>query len=352
MTTTATNRNETDLLDRVDLIRLDASRRLDLTRRAEMGQFLTPAPVARFMAALSQAIGEELRLIDPGAGVGSLTAAWVAEVCSRQQKPAAIHITAYEADSELAELLRHTMRDCELTCQCAEIVFQSEVIEGDFIRAAVEILSERGLFASQRRQFNCAILNPPYSKLHSESEARHLLGSVGIETSNLYSAFLWLVFRLLEDGGEMVAITPRSFCNGPYFRPFRAAFLREMSLRRIHVFESRKSAFKDADVLQENIIFRAVKSRCPGEVTVSSSTEPTDIDLSYRVVNSEELVIRGDRDFVIHIVPDELGTLFAKQVAGFAATLSDLNLEVSTGRVVDFAQRNPWPLMPTATRRL
>jgi len=35
------------LLERADLLRLDATRKLDQKRRVEMGQFLTPAPVAR-----------------------------------------------------------------------------------------------------------------------------------------------------------------------------------------------------------------------------------------------------------------------------------------------------------------
>jgi adenine-specific DNA-methyltransferase len=30
---------------------------------------------------------------------------------------------------------------------------------------------------------------------------------------------------LFEPVGELVAITPRSFCNGPYFRAFRESFL-------------------------------------------------------------------------------------------------------------------------------
>ena len=202
--------------------------------------------------------------------------------------------------------------------------------------AAVELLADRPLWGTTHPAFDCAILNPPYRKLNSESDIRRALRSVGIETSNLYTAFLWLVFRLLDENGEMVAITPRSFCNGPYFRPFREAFLREMTLRRVHVFESRNTAFKDADVLQENVIFRAVKGKLAGKVVVSSSANPEDPDIYSREVQSDELVNPSDPDFVIHVVPDEIGTRFAECVRGFAATLDDLGIQVSTGRVVDF----------------
>ena len=57
----------------------------------------------------------------------------------------------------------------------------------------------------------------------------------------------------------MVAIVPRSFCNGPYFKPFREQFFSLMNLRHVHVFEKRDSAFEDDEVLQENIIIHAVK---------------------------------------------------------------------------------------------
>ena len=56
-----------------------------------------------------------------------------------------------------------------------------------------------------------------------------------------------------------MAITPRSFCNGPYFRRFRIDLLNMMGLHRIHVFGSRKKAFGDDDVLQENVIYHMVR---------------------------------------------------------------------------------------------
>jgi hypothetical protein len=45
--------------------------------------------------------GERVRLLDAGAAVGSLTAAWVAEICERKRKPKAVQLTAYELDDEL-----------------------------------------------------------------------------------------------------------------------------------------------------------------------------------------------------------------------------------------------------------
>jgi adenine-specific DNA-methyltransferase len=110
-------------------------------------------------------------------------------------------------------------------------------------------------------EYDCVILNPPYRKLSSDTPTRRILSEAGIEVNNLYSAFLSLAARLLKNDGELVAITPRSFCNGPYFKAFRYEFFSRISLRAIHVYESRSHAFRNDEVLQENMIFRGVKTR-------------------------------------------------------------------------------------------
>ena len=77
----------------------------------------------------------------------------------------------------------------------------------------------------------------------------------------MYSAFIALSVKLLKKEGQLVAITPRSFTNGPYFKAFRLLFTAEMSFDQIHVFNSRNRSFSEDEVLQENIIFHAFKEK-------------------------------------------------------------------------------------------
>jgi len=339
---------EETLLEGVDLIRLDATRRLDESRRMEMGQFLTPAPVARFMASMFTTLGSVIRLLDAGAGVGSLSAAFIAEMCRSKRRPTELLVTAYEVDPVLLEYLRDTFKACRAECERAGIKFVGTIRQEDFIRAGV--LSLRGdLFSPYREErFTCAILNPPYRKINTDSEERRLLQSIGVETSNLYTAFLSIVTKLLEPSGELVAITPRSFCNGLYFKPFRRLFLELMSLRRIHVFESRSEAFREDDVLQENIIFHAVKRTKPrGTVIISSNGSPEDESTSVRRVPHDTLVRPDDPDLFIRLTTDELDQRIAQRMDSFQQTLEDLGLSVSTGRVVDFRTREFLRARPT-----
>ena len=47
-------------------------------RKSELGQFMTPSVIATFMAGMFDSMrNKEIRLLDAGAGIGSLTAAFV-----------------------------------------------------------------------------------------------------------------------------------------------------------------------------------------------------------------------------------------------------------------------------------
>jgi adenine-specific DNA-methyltransferase len=330
---------EADVLERVEFLRLDANRGLNGKRKSALGQFMTPAPVSRLMASLLKG-RDEIRLLDAGAGVGSLFASVVAEMAARDVRPKAIGVTAYEIDRHLAAYLPETISLCHSTCEAAGIRFVADIIELDFMADAAEQLAE-GLFPGTAKLFNAAILNPPYKKINIDSNARRFARAVGVETSNIYTGFLAAAVRLLEPDGELVAITPRSFCNGSYFRGFREFFLREVSLCDLHVFESRRQAFSDDEVLQENLILRAVRKRKAsrqgsGRVTITSSSGPDDELPLSREIDYDDVVRPGDKEFFIHVAADDLSQHVVDRMSHFRCGLADLGLTVSTGRVVDF----------------
>lgn len=324
-------------IDEVDLLREQGYRQIPDSQRSRLGQYPTPPEIAKFMASLFQKERKVYRLLDAGAGVGTLTAAFVAKASDGPHKPDGIIATSFEISPELHPHLQETLIRCGQYCGESGIKFQGELRQEDFVAAAASNLN-RGLFPKPaiEKQYNCAILNPPYKKISSDSEARHLLRSAGIETSNIYAGFVALAIKLLEPGGELVAITPRSFCNGPYFRPFRNLLLGEMDIRHIHLFESRTEAFADDEVLQENIILYAEKSSCRStSIRITSSRGPGQPE-SEREVTPSQLVHPGDSNKFIHIVPNEIGAGISDQIRRLPATLFNLGISVSTGRVVDF----------------
>lgn len=327
---------QTDLVDFVDFVRLDAARRLQPERRSALGQFFTPAAVARLMTSLSRPGEGTVRLLDPGAGVGVLAAAWVAHACEAECPPRCIEVVAYELDEALVPALASVLEHCREHGRKNGITVTFEIRQEDFIRSSVELLTA-GLFGAASPKFDAAILNPPYGKIRTDSPERRLLREAGIETSNLYTAFVALALRSLTEGGELVAITPRSFCNGPYFTPFRRDLLRLASLTHVHVFDSRNVAFGEDEVLQENVVFRVERGREQAKsVLIEWSDSGNAQHTARREVPFAQVVRPGDTDAFIHIAPDEWDARIAHIVRGLRGCLETLGIQVSTGRVVDF----------------
>lgn len=311
---------------------------LDPGRRSELGQFMTPTPIATFMARLFDSLPRAVRLLDAGAGVGMLTAAFVDRACRLQAPPTSIAVTAFEVDGYLAERLAITMATCAAECRAVGIDFKFDIIMDDYILHSAEPLIRKRF---DEHNYNCAILNPPYAKLNSKSKFRNALRRLGIETSNLYTAFVALAIGQTCPGGQVVAITPRSFCNGSYFSPFRRFMLSQSALERIHVYQSRKKAFQDDDVLQENIVYKLVKSKPqPDVVCLSISDSPQDRNPSARNVPFQEVVHPGDPHCYIHLPVSDEDSQLAERVRALPHSLRDLGITVSTGRVVDFRARD------------
>jgi len=309
------------------------------SRRLDLGQFLTPAPVADFMASLFGPLPDVVQLLDAGAGAGALTAAFVARLCSQGDGVRVVKATAFEIDPAMQHSLATTMRDCQRRCAHAGIDFSFLIHPSDFIHETSDRLAA-GLFGTSEPIFDVAIVNPPYRKIGSSSPERRALRSVGVEATNLYSGFIALIQRLLVPGGQIVAITPRSFCNGPYFRPFREDVLTNLELCRLHVFDSRDAAFRDDHVLQENVIFHARKgNKEPEDIIISSSSgKPGDV-VTETSFPFDEVVHPRDIERFIHI-PSTAAHAVAKEAMNeLGATLASLGVTVSTGRVVDFRMK-------------
>jgi len=307
--------------------------------KRELGQFFTPSHLADFIASFFTRPLQEWRVIDAGAGSGALTFALVNHVLRQTPRPVSFHVTAYEIDPAAIAQLRNTLHACADLCAEAGVIFSSELLDRDFIAHTTASL-EQGLFAPALKTFNAAIVNPPYRKLTVGSRSHVQLRRAGIDVSNLYSGFLSLLSRLLEADAELVAIVPRSFCNGPYFRAFREDFLSRMALRRLHVFESRSAAFASESVLQENIIFRAERTATrPSTVEISSSRGDFTDSVRNRLLPWEEIVSPKDPEAFIRLPATEREHSAKSSLAHLDGRLADLALNASTGKVVDFRAR-------------
>ena len=328
-----------DLLDTTEERRQTVSTQLSDQERSLLGQFFTPSAVAQFIASLPiLPRSGTVRILDPGAGIGSLSAALVSRILAeRHDLP--IALTAVELDPVLLPELQATLDGCAHLAEQAGVPFTAEILGVDFLDWASNLVGTLQ-FGSEPQCFDLIIMNPPYRKVNTRTAERRALQRIGVDISNLYVAFLALSSALLGSGGQIAAITPRSFANGPYFRSFRRYFFQRMAFDRLHIFESRSSVFAGDAVLQENIIFSTRMGIATNEdQVVISSSFGSNGEMIERSVPHAEVVNPNDADYFVHIVADDEDAAIGHKMALLPTRLHQLTLEVSTGRVVDFRSK-------------
>ena len=334
------------ILECTDLLRIKANSDLNPKKKSALGQFFTGSPISLYMASLFNNISGNVKLLDPGCGPGSLTSAFVDEVI-RRKATKFIDIETFDIEEVIKPYITETLNLCSSEAAKYDVEVINQFKQDDFILTAS---ADTGLFVKDN-DYTHVIMNPPYKKITTSSDHRKALRSAGIETVNLYTGFVALAIQKLIKGGELVAIIPRSFCNGPYYKPFREFVLEKTAIMHIHIFDSRSNAFSDDEVLQENIIIHLIKGAKQGKVTISSSpgsdfkfdnetSSITATDLTIRNVPFESIVNPNDRQKFIHIAANERDQRIINRLSYFNTPLDDIDLKVSTGPVVEFRLKN------------
>jgi len=306
-----------------------------LLERKLWGQFYTGAAVSNFMASWIQNPKQKhLRLLDAGAGTGILTVSSALHCLSKGCL--SVHATLYESDAESTIHLEEAMVMVQDIFSAHQASFSFEIHHKDFIMARPD--KDETL-----KPFDIAVINPPYFKYKvKESPYGKYLSDLYSGDPNIYASFLAVTLACLRSGGEMIAITPRSFTNGLYFKGFRTYLLAHSALHRIHVFKRRDKVFQKgkSSVLQENIICQFIKGSTTREVAITSS----DCDAVMNAANSDkysaDLIIDLSNEHQMIRIPEtgEEAKLL-KQAESLQSTFERSGYYISTGRVVEHRAR-------------
>lgn len=300
----------------------------------QRGVVSTPPDIAAFMASLIPTRdAEACTILDPAAGAGVLASSAVRELIQRRAKEIRIH--AYEIDPELARRATESLRALKTSIADGSTHLAFEVRETDFLGPGK---MEHRAGSSPDPGFDVVILNPPYFKVRRQSRWEPRLPPSSPTHTNIYALFLAQAVRAASEPGCVIAITPRSWFSGAYFRRFRAEILAHTDLTRIHSFVRRDEAFREAGVLQETTVFVLQKRKRPlrPDVVVSISTGRSDLLKPLTFVVPWVLLNPQPLGGAIRI-PETVGQLEAlRNLDPERYRLSDFGLRVATGPVVGF----------------
>ncbi len=321
----------------------------------ENGQFLTPPPVARYMAQQIGPIHDGGRLLEPAIGSGVLVCAVIEQLIAARQpleRRLNLWIDAYETDRELYNLARQVLTTASEEADREGITLHWQIYHDDFVLACLPE-TQPTLFASgaecqkpvRNTSFDYIISNPPYFKLnHDDRLVKAAAGKLTGHT-NIYTLFMALSARLLVPKGKACFITPRSFCSGVYFSSFRKELLQDVTPLSVYLFRSRDEIFQNDSVLQENVIFTYEKSPQrnslqyrAGSINILTSKDDQNLHTASlsRQVAFRHFLKQHDGQFRFRLPTGMLDEQILDAVDRWEGSLEFYGLQVSTGPVVAF----------------
>lgn len=297
-----------------------------------LGQFMTPAPIARFMAQrlVTNVNNEPARVLEPAAGGGILAAAVVEALLAKpvETRPALIQLLMYELDERLIPGLHALCGQMRIACEAVGVEFDCVVRNEDFL------LSELALSAEPLDGL-MTIANPPFLKLNKTTDRRAQLHAYAVYGQpNIYALFMAATARITPANGGWCFITPRSWMSGEYFKAARRTLLQHLTIERLHAFESRTEGFEEDAVLQETVITWG-SGRAPveagAEIVVTRSQGAGDLATSGVQALPVNRVVGADESAMFSLPADGVDPF-----ADWTATLKTYGFTVSTGPVVAF----------------
>ena len=298
----------------------------DADKQKNKGQYCTSIRTARFMAEKYCPVSRVVRILDPGAGNGSLGAA-VAEHLIKDDLCDSISITFIEDDKEILPLLKKNSALIKAYCEENDVGCSIRIIKDNYILSEID------------EEYDVIICNPPYKKIRKNSPESLKMSDYVYGQPNLYALFMAKSLELLVDNGSFIFITPRSWTSGSYFSVVRRHLYDELSFDRIHVFDERDNVFSCENVLQETMILVGIKREQGMYTTISVCKDDSFEDI--REINLQSDLIKAiGKDKYLLIPSNKEEAQLINKMNSLTDTFYSLGYVFKTGPVVEFRNKD------------
>ena len=294
-------------------------------KKKDKGQYFTSLSTAQYMSGGFEPLTRDVRILDPGAGNGSLGAALVEHMVSNRLCDS-VKLTYVENDTDILPLLNKTVTIVENYCK------------ENSIECEVSILVENYILSDLNDKYDVVICNPPYKKIRKDSKESRKMADYVYGQPNLYALFMARSIDYLVDNGTFIFITPRSWTSGSYFSVVRSFLSDKLSFDKIHIFDDRDSSFSDEEVLQETMILFGRKGEQRKNTTISISNDDTfDKTRTFEVISKCIKDVGKDRYLLI---PSDMAEAeLINEMNSFSETFFSLGYIFKTGPVVEFRNK-------------
>ncbi len=306
------------------------------------GQFFTPLPISKFMGSLSGVVKKQtISILDPGCGSGILSCSLIEHLIETSTIKDAV-LTAFETDLALIPFTECVLSYLKLWCSNHNVSLSYTIHPDDYVlEKSFYIDGQDSIFSGQfdNEKYDIIISNPPYFKLAKDDIRTKSCHSIVDGQTNIYALFMAISSKLLNADGVMIFITPRSFTSGRYFQRFRNYIFRNVNIKFIHLFNTRKDTFAKDDVLQELVIMKlqASREKVPDNIVVSYSQGISDLSSPcQKTYPAIDIVDTVSEKKIIYLPINHRDKAILNLFRSWTGNMGKYDIQISTGPVVAF----------------
>ena len=305
--------------------------------KRDKGQFFTPLAISQFMGSLARATdSESIRILDPGCGSAILSCSLIEHLVQNNTTLKKINLDLYDTDTVLIPYTEIVLGYLSDWLRSKGVQIDLTIHQEDFILVNHTYISGTNLYNDNIVLYDYIISNPPYFKLAKDDARTQCCASIVDGQTNIYALFMAICSKMLNESGEMIFITPRSFASGRYFQSFRDYLFENTRLCFVHLFNTRKDTFAKDDVLQELVITRFAHSN-NGRIIISHSEGSRDLnDPVIKDYPETDILDPSTSDKVVFLPTDDKDDAILSLFRSWDGNMEKYDIKISTGPVVAF----------------
>ncbi len=222
------------------------------TLNVRTGRLYTKKETAQRMASFFTPCGKSaVRLLDPGAGTGILSAAALEVLCTFGIEE--VFLLCYENAEEHLQTLESNLERMRKTCKKEHgIRLVYDIRRTDFL-STHDVSHEITLFDNNEEPFDYCIMHPPIGEVATTKEEMGIMESVCSTATDFSCLFLAVASMHMAEKGQLVAFLPTMYASGHYLNRIRRFVNDRAYLADVLLFSSPKG--KDAKHMVLNYNF-------------------------------------------------------------------------------------------------
>lgn len=295
----------------------------------EKSQFFTPLDICKIMVSecsIYKYKDKRISILEPSAGFGILIFTLIEKIVSNNNIKE-IYLVAFESDPIVYQKLYYNIKRLS---NILEINYNIKLNYTLYNKNFILHYESSWTNDKATEKFDIIISNPPYKKINKSNLESKIMHKIIFGQPNIYQLFIAMSLNLLANNGVYVTLTPRNYLSGQYSKLLRKYIFKRFHLKSIYMFDNLK-LFKSVD---QEVLISSFKFKDGNNKLNIFNNNLLNIQ-----TNINKLIIKN-KDYSVILPKSEDDLELLNKFNQLDCTLSDLDIKLSVGPVVQFRNTN------------